>query len=483
MTLNCHKKRTHWIQHAPGLQVVSRLTLPMLPAVLALFLVDIFDSYLAAREGMQSVAALSLNQPITSLFFALSIGCSIALVCLLTRALGQHNSRYAREVASVGLLLGLGLSLVVGGTTYLLGARLLSWLGLPVEKCAVFLSEWWRGDQQALAYLNIRALGFFAGLLTMQCISVIRALGKTRLAALMINAWMLTTAGFCYVLSQGARVVVQVEPMGLLGLAWGHVLADVLFALFCLWWLYSREKLIGVPRGFYHRAQEYFALALPSMANHALSPFVIGVLTHLAAKSGTASLAAFGIATRLEPLILLLPMALTSSFSVFSGQNWAAGLYSRVRENALRTAQFLLVFQLVVAFILMLLAEYLATLGERYGLSGEWLLRYFYLLPLSYGALGITLLSLSTLSAIGEIRLALVFNVIRFLLVFIPCVLFGYYFWGDAGLYGGMFVGNVIAGIVAYQSLVNLDQQEKKIDIYLIDFVHFYAHSGFKISL
>jgi Na+-driven multidrug efflux pump len=376
----------------------------------------------------------------------------------LTRALATCNGRDARELVSAGLLSASIVGIVVGGLLHANGAVVLQFLGLQTQANAT-MEDVWRGvDGLALNYIHLRAIGLPLALLPLLIVGVYRALGHAQLAALLLCCWVALTVIFELLWVKGAALfgLVTLAAQGVTGIAHAHLLADGLFSLVGIYLLGGHERLLAMPHDFFTNAKKLFVQAAPSIINNALMPIALAIITHDLAKSGLATLATLGMALRLEAALLLLPMALTMSFSIFAGQNWAAGFGARVRDGALMCVHLLVITQLVIAVICLLFANTLALLASSYGLSFLGILSYLSIVPFSYGALAISILLVSTLCAIGREKAALIFNTCRIFILYVPASLFAYSHWGDEALYWGIFCGNVLAGFWAYQLLKDL---------------------------
>ena len=68
------------------------------------------------------------------------------------------------------------------------------------------------------------------------------------------------------------------------------------------------------------------------MASNLIGPVSMSVLMALLAVHGHAVVAAFGIATRIESLAIMVLMALSSSIGPFVGQNYGARKTERIRK-------------------------------------------------------------------------------------------------------------------------------------------------------
>jgi len=440
------QQRTDWLLSACHKQVLNGLTRPMVLAILSLFILDLIDSCLISTFGSQSLTALGFTIPITNTLFGLSIGLSIGVVASIGRNPASHTEKLP-GIVSVGILI----AFLGGAVIALLGKSgsytLFVWLGVSSEYIhGPFLPT---EDLMpvVLAYMDWRWLGLPFTLTSMVCISVIRALGDTRLAAKLMIAWALLTMVLDIALVGGAFGKAY---EGMLGVAVGHFIADTLMACVGIAVLIRRERLqlfvLSGMKKCVKDARFLLTTSLLASANNLLLPIIASLITVSLAQHGGNAVAAFGVILRIEPLLMLLPMTMTTAMPVFAGQNWAMGQRRRVAEALQYCGQTLTRFQLFIYLILVVGARALASSFTDDNYLQDSLTFYFLTVPVSYGALGGLMLTVSTLNAVGMSRAALGLNLFRLFLVYLPCVLLGLEFGGMEGLFAGMVLANFISG-------------------------------------
>ena len=84
-------------------------------------------------------------------------------------------------------------------------------------------------------------------------------------------------------------------------------------------------------------------IGIPAMLTQLLFPFSNAVLTRIAAELGEATVAAFGVGTRIESIAMIGSMALSSVIIPFIGQNYGANNFDRIKT----ASRFILCFALI----------------------------------------------------------------------------------------------------------------------------------------
>jgi len=72
-----------------------------------------------------------------------------------------------------------------------------------------------------------------------------------------------------------------------------------------------------------------------------------------------------------------------------------------------------------------------------------------YIMPLGHGAMGIVILSSSSLNALSQPKKALIVSIIRLLVIMVPFAAIGGHIYGFKGLLIGMTAGYFITAIIA----------------------------------
>ena len=168
------------------------------------------------------------------------------------------------------------------------------------------------------------------------------------------------------------------------------------------------------------------------------------------AQYGTEAVAGFGLASRLETIALIIPLALSASIGPFVGQNWGAQLYGRVKRSLQLSFFLCLSWGGLVAVLLGTMAPEIAALFD----SDPGVVRsasvYLTLVPVSYGALGIILTASSALNGLGKPLLALGMSLFRLLILYIPLAYLGSQLFGIFGIFGATCLSNVLVGLWAW---------------------------------
>jgi len=307
------------------------MALPMMIGMTAHMIQNIYDGVLAGRLGIhESMAVLNYGFPFFYLIFAVLNGLSTGATSILSRLLGAGEDRRASDALGQIAWINLGIVAVAGILYPVLLPWYLSAQGASPEAAAL-----------TREYLNVLFLGFPFTALALVWGSGLRAEGNTR--ALM-NGMMLGTlsnviAAPFLIFGSFRFAGVQWTGLGLgvTGAGLATTLGGVLMSLYIgaayfrgaarirfRWWPAWADRS-GV--------RETFTVGLPSILSQALIGVNLAIMTHLAARFGEHGVAAVGIGLRLDTVSVFPSLALMVAVLSFTGQNYGAGRYDRVRAG------------------------------------------------------------------------------------------------------------------------------------------------------
>ena len=166
-------------------------------------------------------------------------------------------------------------------------------------------------------------------------------------------------------------------------------------------------------------------VAGPAVATNAVGPFAVGILTTMLAQYGPSALAAWGIGARVDAVVLLVPNALSSALSPFVGQNWSAHLRARVSDAVRRALWFALLWGMVMAAVLMVMAPTIAGLFSAEPDVQASIVTYLRVMPIGYAFIGAASMCSSTFNAVDRATRSTVLAVLRSLLLAVPLARWG----------------------------------------------------------
>jgi putative MATE family efflux protein len=304
-------------------EVIRQVAVPSSVGFFFNTMFNVVDTWWAGRIDTHAQAALALSLPVYFIITALAGGIGTGSTALMGSALGARDRNKAALVAVQMLGFGVFASAALAGFGLAFSPAIFSWLGA-------------RGDYLAtcLAYMNPI---FACNLVTMSLFlfnAVLQSQGDTRSMRNML------------ILMASLNVVLDpwfihggfgLPAMGLAGVAWATVILQFIGALYMLRKA-RRTGLLKTDRGrnliprlriYAEIAHQGFPAALNSMTV-ALGFFVI---FRYVSGFGPEASAAYGIATRIDQVVLMPTIGLSVAALTITAQNYGAGKIDRIREN------------------------------------------------------------------------------------------------------------------------------------------------------
>ncbi len=312
---------------APIPELVRRLTIPASIGFFFNTMYNVVDTYFAGRLSTDALAALSLSFPIFFILLAMGSGFSTGAGALIGNALGAGKRREAACCASQGLLMSTLVSLVIMVVGYVAVEPLFRLLGATDEYLKICLD-----------YMHIILAGTFLPLTGFMLNGILNAQGDmTTYRNYLIGATVLNIGLDPWLMFGGFGV----PAMGIKGLALATLIAQF-FGVLYMAWKTRQTGLLYRSEGAHWRPQPVELKAIigqgvPASLNMMTVALGILIITWFLSHFSKTAVAAYGVATRIEQLVLMPTIGLNSATMALVAQNGGAGRFGRVR-TIVRTA-------------------------------------------------------------------------------------------------------------------------------------------------
>ncbi|NVD08898.1 MATE family efflux transporter [Vibrio sp. JPW-9-11-11] len=432
-------------------QQLFKMTWPMMFGVLSLMSFQLVDSAFIGQLGVLPLAAQGFTLPIQMIIIGIQVGLGIATTAVIARAIGAGKEAYAKQLGGLVVVMGsLGVALI-GVILYLLREPILLLLSAPQSVLPIIDSYW--------VYWLISA---WTGAVLYFFYSLCRANGNTMLPGTM----MMVTSALNLVLDP---LFIFTLDLGINGAAMATILAFGIGILVVAPQV-ARKQWMSFDWQELNIAESIRSIAHimgPAMVSQLLPPLSSMLATKLLAGYGTAAVAAWALGSRYEFFAIVAVLALTMSMPPMIGKRLGENNLIDIRKLVAIAVQFVLAFQLVIALITLASSGLLADLMTSETQVGTILNYHLMVVPFSLGPLGICMLMVSIANALGKSYTALTISALRLFAFFLPCLWLGSQLGGIQGLFWGAFIGNLLAGSVAWRMYQKaLKQIEQKQGVY-----------------
>lgn len=425
-----------------------KLTAPMVLGILAVFLFNLVDMFFIGLLGTQPLAAVSFTFPVTMVVMNLAIGLSIGAGAVVARAAGQKNIKEIQNWVMAALSLAVVLGITLAALLILFQNSVYQLLGaeealIPLIK--EYLTPWLLGSVSIMVLITVNAS--------------VRATGNTKLPSIMMLISAVINGALDPLLIFGLG---PIPAMGLFGAALATIISWIVALAFIMRRMIKDEILVFEwPEQIKPLWKKLLALGIPAAITNLLVPLANGILIAFVARFGTDAVAAYGVGMRLEPMAMIVVLALSASLAPFVGQNLGAGKPERIQQGLWKSLQFITVWQLVIYALMALNASTLSGLFSDQDSVRQWIELFLYILPATYMGAGYVLITNATLNALHRPRISLLLSAMRLFIFYVPSAYIGQLFWGMEGLLIGSAIGNILVGL-ATLSLIRFAETQSR---------------------
>lgn len=424
----------------PILPTLKTMTIPMIFGMITLMMFNIVDTFFISLLGTEPLAAVSFTFPVTFTVISLAIGLGIGTSAVIAKALGSNKIDEARFDASISLMVGVVLVIVLSSVGYLLIDPIFTLLGAGAQVLPLIHE-----------YMNVWFIGSVFLITPMIGNSVLRASGDTKTPSIVMGGAGLINAVLDPILIFGFG---PVPALGIQGAAIASVVAWSVAVVIILYILAVKKRLLSLKAGkqtVTGAIRKILKIGLPAAGANMLTPVAMAVMTALVAHHGPEAVAAFGVGSRIESIASILVLALSMTLPPFVSQNFGAGKLCRVKEAYTGTLKFVMVLQFAIYVLLIAFSGVISQLFGKEQAVIDVIKLFIYTIPLSYGLQGVIILSNSSFNALHKPMNALVLSVIRLFIFYVPFAYIGNEIAELLGLFIGAAIGNLFTAIVAYK--------------------------------
>ncbi|WP_293448006.1 MATE family efflux transporter [Planktotalea sp.] len=299
------------------------IAIPAAFGMLFTTLYNVVDVFYAGQLGTDAQAGLAIGFQAFFVLLSFAFGLSAAMSALVGNARGAKDNRTAHRLAVQGLAFAFIATAILMVFAIWFGPRAIALISEPGE---------YRDAATGYFYWLIAALPGF--ILTFSANGILQAHGdsvtlqRSQVIAFLANIAL--NPLFIY------GIPGVIDGMGFNGIAFSTILCQTGVMIWILWTVSRLEIMKGVePRHVRIEAatvKEILAQMLP-VTTAMMVMFISGFVVQYALKGfGEEAIAAYGIALRIEQILLLPVLGMTGALLPIAAQNYGAGNHERVRE-------------------------------------------------------------------------------------------------------------------------------------------------------
>src|SRR5210317_497423 len=434
------ESRSALLTQGPVGRHLINMTVPMLLAITTLMAQSFIDTYFLGRAGDRALAAYSFGFPILMIVTSIAIGLGAGTSSVVARAIGSNDHLRAKRLATDSMILSFLVTGVVAVAGMLTINPLFRAIGAP-EDMLPMIHSFMMILYSAVPFIVLGMVGTAS----------MRATGDTRLPSkLMIGAAILNVIlDPIFIFGLG-----PIPALGLNGAAIAGLISRGSFFLATLYFLAYQLDLVGFskpdPVEMRRSWRDILHVGLPAAGTNAIVPIGLTLITAMIADFGPKAVAGFGVASRVESMVLVLYYALSAIIGPFVGQNLSAGKEDRIQASLRLCAGFCIASGLFIAGGLALASGFLPTLFSESPAVVDVAKTFLWIAPISYGAYGIVMVVNAAFNGLGNPMPGVMISVTRILVLYVPLAFAGRALFGIAGIFGAYAVANILSGALGY---------------------------------
>jgi putative MATE family efflux protein len=417
---------------------IAVLTLPMIIGIMATMSVSIVDTYFVGKLGTNELAALSFTFPITITIASLAIGLGAGAAAVVSQAMGAKNEKEAKRLSTDSLIIATLIVVIISIIGLLTVEPLFTMLGAQGEVLSMITRYMW------IWYISMPFL-----VVPMVANAIIRAVGDAVWPSIiMIGAAVINIiATPILVFGWGPIPAFDIE-----GAAYGTLIARVFSLLLALYIAYYHKKIIVlfVPAlsEMIQSCKKVLKVGIPAGVGSAVNPFGVAIVTSVIATFGAETVAAFGVATRIETFACIPMFALSASIAPIAGQNWGANKKSRVLR-AVKYCYFMCcVWSAFILTLLYFLAEPISQILSSDSAVAKESSSYLGIATIGLWGYGIVIVSAAAFNALGRPISSLGYYLFRTALLYVPLSVIAGMYFDIKAVYYAIAAANVLSGLV-----------------------------------
>ncbi len=416
------------------------LAAPMLVAMFMHNLFTLVDTFFVGKLGPEAIAAVTASFPVFFIIIALITGLGIGVNSFVARSIGAKDFGKVNIIAENGLIIAgvlYLLTLVVGFFTI---KPLVAFLGVQ-PNVAGFMGD----------YISVIYLGSFAFFFGNLANAMLQGEGDTKTpmkALIMANiANIILDPAFIFGLG-------PLPAMGVKGAAIATIISQAFGAVYAYSYLFSGKAFVKLKfKKLVYSSQiikGILSVSLPTSAAQGAIAVGIFFMNKLVATFGSAALAGFGIAFRLESVAVLPALALGLATLTMIGQNIGAKQHHRARLASTFSSLSAFLFMEGIGIMFFLTSPLWISIFTSAPEVISYGKQYFGIVALAYGFIGLRFIAVSSFQGLGKALYVLGVTSFNFGLMIAAAYVLAFKLgMGISGVWIGMVIAHITAGIAA----------------------------------
>src|SRR5260221_7182599 len=328
-------------------RAILLLAIPMVLEMVLESLFAVVDVFWVGRLGADAIATVGLTESLLSLVFAIGLGLSLSTTAMVARRIGEKDPEGAAVAGVQAIVLGLGVSVLIGVPSFFFAPRMLQLMGASPQVVAV-----------GGGYARIALGGSGAILMLFLNNAICRGAGDAAIAMRLL--WVSNIINLvldpCLIFGWG-----PFPKLGVTGAALATFTGRSIGVAYQLYRLMRGSERIRILRKQI-RVELSVLLRLVRVSLTGILQFAIAHtswigLVRIVSIFGSAALAGYTIAIRIVIFVILPSWGLSNAAATLVGQNLGAKQPERPETSVWRTGLYNTIFLGTIGVVFIIFAE------------------------------------------------------------------------------------------------------------------------------
>jgi putative MATE family efflux protein len=336
-------------------RAIFLLAVPMVLETLMESLFGIVNAFWVSRLGEDALATVGLTESMLTIVFAICIGLSMGTTAMIARRIGEKNPEAAGDAAAQSILLGVGVSLLIGVFGFTFAPQLLHAMGASPSVVATGA-----GYPRIIYGTNVVIMLLFLNN------AIFRGSGDASIAmrALWLGNAINLVLDPCLIFGIGFF-----PRMGVAGSAVATTIGRGTAVVYQLWVMTRGKSRVRVRRQQF-RPDFALMLRLMRISLGGMFQFLIATaswvaIVRLVSAFGSAAVAGYTVALRIIVVAILPSWGMSNAAATLVGQNLGAGQPERAETSVWKTGFANMCFLALVTLVFLIFAEQLVGVFTR----------------------------------------------------------------------------------------------------------------------
>jgi len=330
----------HDLTEGPIFAKLFSLATPLMGGMLMQMLYNLTDMFWLGRLGSEAVAAAGTAGLLMWMSFAFAAFGRMGGEIGVSQNLGRGDEESAKKFAKTALTLGVGLGVLYGLVLIFANRPLIAFFDIVDPVVVTYAENYIRitGFAMPLFFIGGAGMGIYSGSGNTKTPFYIQAFGIT------LNVIL-------------SPIFIFILDLGVEGAAFATVIAQMITISIFMWHIkfsknrpFKELKLLGIADK--KTLNQIFKWVLPIAIESGLFTFFTMMVSRFVNPFGTGAMATQRIGSQIESLAWLISAGFASAISAFTGQNFGAGKWRRIREGYKISAILMAIWGVIATGIL-----------------------------------------------------------------------------------------------------------------------------------